>query len=455
MGSNEKEFKVTLKNDTFFANALYGLSNVSHASTDGSETQDYRESPHAIQKHVALLDSISLLLVFRPSGDVTATGMLQEGNQVTIYWAKNDRNPLTADEDNYVQQLEKAFRESESTAEPIRIVIRMCKRKILSRIKKLVKVLHSQSTNFFGLSSSDGYAEDFRKYLVRTGVIADKPLIKVLDLLVEAAARLTVYSSDKDIQQVVVCASYLVRIPDMNLGGIPGINPYHFYKLRKVGDYYSACLLIVKTLANNPIIKKNFLLEQVKPPPIKSITVYGETVRALNTFLLYYNVTPISSFEDLKKVYRNTIPGIQGNKEIKSTQHCELTVALALWEKRQKQGIAGALEVGCSKASCYYCSVFVRRFNEWAKRQPQVNQIVTSGYHAKYVNGWLMPTYPSEVVDQVLDHVGNLVYDVFNCVTGPRRKSDSRSLSDIIYEPFSKDDPMEDQAPMETLDEAN
>ncbi|KAI4170238.1 MAG: hypothetical protein LQ343_005121 [Gyalolechia ehrenbergii] len=434
MASTQKEYKVTLKNATFFANLLYGLSNVRHASSVGSKSEEYLNASDSVRKQVTLLDGISLLLVFRASGDVAATGMLQEGNQVTIYWAKNVRTPLTNEERQYVEALERCFRTSESAFHPIELVIPMCRRKILSRIKKLVKVLDMESTNVFGLlSSSDRHTEDFRKYLVRKRIIRDAPLFEALDRLAKAAADLTDNSSTRDVRRVVVFASYLTG-PGMNLGGVPGVNPYLFHRLRKVGDYHSACVQIVNTLAKlSPAIRQNFSLQQLTPPAMKSITVYGDTIRALNTFSVHYDVTPIASFQDLQQAYKYASPAVPQSNEIKSTQHCELTVALTLWQKKQNKGVAGPLKVGCSKASCYYCGFFARRFNEWAGRQSQVNQIVTSGYHGKYVNTWLMPTCPPEVEAQILDHVGNLVYDVFNSVTGPKRKSDSRSLSSTMY----------------------
>ncbi|KAL9026283.1 MAG: hypothetical protein Q9196_005031 [Gyalolechia fulgens] len=321
MATGEKEpYKVTFKNATFFANALYGLSNVSHASSDGSESQQYRDSPHPVRKHVALLDAISLLLVFRASGDVAATGMLQESDQVTIYWAKNDRNPLTNNERQYVVTLERSFRTSASATKPIKIVIPMCRRKILSRIKKLLKVLDMESTNVFGLlSSSDRNAEDLRKYLVRKRRMNDEPLIETLNRFVKAAADLTANSSIRDIRRVIKFACHLTR-PRKNLGRVPGVSPYCFYRLRKVGDYYSACLRIVNNLAKlSPAMRKNFSLELLTPPAMESITVHGETIRALNTFSAHYDVAPIADFEDLQQVYMYALPGVDQDKEIKST----------------------------------------------------------------------------------------------------------------------------------------
>ena len=453
MASTQEEYKVTLKNDSLFANVLYGLSNVRLAATDGSNSMEYRNSPIGVRKHVTLLDGIALLLVFKASGDVAATGMLQEGNQVTICWAKNDRTQLTNEERQYVQELERSFRTSQSATNPFELVIQMCRKKILSRIKKLVKTLDVKSANVFDLSSSsDPRTEDLRNYLVhKNAIMGDEPLVKFLDRFADAAANLTANSSTKDFRRVVICAGHLTG-PAKNLEDVPGVTPYRYHRLRKVGDYYSACVQIVKTLAKrSPAVRENLQLKQLTPPAMKTITVHGETVRALNAFAAQYDVKPIPNFDDLQRFQMYANRGTQGTREIKSTQHCELTVGLTLWQKRQDKRIAGAVEVGCSKASCYYCDFFARRFNEWALRQSQVNQIVTSGYHGKFVNGWLMPECPREVEAQVLDHVGNLVYDVFNSVTGPKMKSDSRSLSSTMYDQSPGEEFFEDVSPEDQL----
>ena len=55
--------------------------------------------------------------------------------------------------------------------------------------------------------------------------------------------------------------------------------------------------------------------------------------------------------------------------------------------------------------------------------------------HGKRVKGWLLPDAPGcqTVGDNVLNHVGRMVEDIFGSVKeSPRKKSDSRSISSSL-----------------------
>ncbi|KAL8865588.1 MAG: hypothetical protein Q9174_006811, partial [Haloplaca sp. 1 TL-2023] len=431
MASTQKDYKVTLKNETLFANVLYGLSKVGRNTTSGllyciskikltptssSKTMEYRHALTDVRKRLRLLDSIALLLAFTP-GDVAATGMLQEGNQVTIYWAKTDGAPLTIEGRQYVEALEQSFRTSKSLTEPLEVVIPMCKKNILHRINKLLKLLDmTKSNNLFDLTSaSERRAEELRSFLAQKKLISpDMSLVATLDSFAREAATLTADSSTFSIQRIVTLASHMTSLSGgKSLEDVPGVSQYRYHRLQKIGDYHVACGRILKAiLKRSPAMRDSLRLERLIPPATKCITIHTETIRALNGFAADHAVEPIATFEDLQQVHRDADPGVAGTREIQSTQHCELTVGLTLWQKKQDKQSAGALEIGCSKARCYYCDYFIWKFNEWARRQPQVNQIITSAYSEKRTNGWVMPKCPPEVETQVLNHVDGLVYDV-------------------------------------------
>ena len=67
------------------------------------------------------------------------------------------------------------------------------------------------------------------------------------------------------------------------------------------------------------------------------------------------------------------------------SQHCELTLGLYIWRLLQDWKERYAVEVGGSKQSCFYCRVFIDKFNDLAARKKFHDSIIFRGQHNKYV----------------------------------------------------------------------
>jgi len=113
-------------------------------------------------------------------------------------------------------------------------------------------------------------------------------------------------------------------------------------------------------------------------------------------------------------------------QKITGSQHCELTLALYMLKIHRENDIRGPIKIGCSKASCYWCHVYLLSINDQFPGQ----KVVTFATHGKRTKGWLLPENDLLARDEILHLVGDSVEDVFRRAWGmPRKKSDSRSLS--------------------------
>lgn len=111
---------------------------------------------------------------------------------------------------------------------------------------------------------------------------------------------------------------------------------------------------------------------------------------------------------------------------IVGSQHCELTLALEMLQMFQHTKQAGPIKIGCSKASCYWCHVYLSALND----QFPDHRVVTFSTHGKLTKGWLLPEANTLARDRVVELIGDFVDEIFWRAWGiPRRKSDSPSVS--------------------------
>lgn len=99
-----------------------------------------------------------------------------------------------------------------------------------------------------------------------------------------------------------------------------------------------------------------------------------------------------------------------------------------------KERKGGLIEIGCSKASCFWCHIYLKQLNEHLLNSDPNIKIITFANHGKRTKGWLMPEGQEAVGESVLQEIGYLIEDVFRRAWGvPRKKSDSRSLSPSFF----------------------
>ncbi|KAL8657833.1 MAG: hypothetical protein Q9226_001518 [Calogaya cf. arnoldii] len=440
--SQTEPFHVLLADSTLFQNVTYAIGQIHFSKVPAHGTRAYAQANEEIQKHVSLLDHVVLLLVFKPKGDVVATGLLREQNGFTIVWSKNQNYLMPSTETNYVHSLTNAFKNLQPPLEILKIVVGNCAAKILARVKKLVAAVAAtapdQSKNFFGIIENHPLTELMRQFLVQDQLMGDQSLADGLDSFLKVTRDLTKNSSPDAFVKVLAFAYWLTlndteRDPKLDI--VPGVNHILFRRVQKLGAYFQACVKIHRAVQKlSPAVRNNINTEQLSPPTIQPFRPFSNTIIALNTWTERLRLRAFDDFSVVENYYKNAHPGApgQGTHEIAAAQHCVLTVGLTVWQRNEKTGNLSTVEIGCSKQSCFYCSLYIDKFNEWARSQTGSRagspQIVLRGQHNKYVQGWAMPPQgPTTVRNNVLDVIGQTMQEIHLEAGGPRRKSDSQS----------------------------
>jgi hypothetical protein len=127
-------------------NYVHGLSQIEFHHRSGRDLPAWSHASQSDREHVASLDGLALLLVFKPKGDIAAISSWRSAHEFKLLWAKNqpvdDPNQL-----RYIDELLEKIKKDTPARELLKIVIPMCREKIFYRVKKLA--------NSFGVSQTD------------------------------------------------------------------------------------------------------------------------------------------------------------------------------------------------------------------------------------------------------------------------------------------------------------
>ena len=142
----------------------------------------------------------------------------------------------------------------------------------------------------------------------------------------------------------------------------------------------------------------------------------------------------------IQRYYPNTREGSSINKEVEFSPHYEITVAQHLLEHGSGLRIAPT-EVGCSKATCFWCKHYFECLNG---RLPARCGVLTSTAHGMLCDGWMLPAefrslkykgrkFTDEVNKEVMDFIGEQMNLIFARGLGRRRKSDLVPLDGVRF----------------------
>src|SRR5277367_1759452 len=124
--------------DSSYLNYIHGLSQIEYHRGSGRDLPAWSRATQSNREHVASLDGLALLLVFKAKGDVAAVSYWRSANELKLLWAKNQ----PVDDPNqrrYIEELLKNAKNGTPAYELLRIVIPICKEKIFDRVRKLAK----------------------------------------------------------------------------------------------------------------------------------------------------------------------------------------------------------------------------------------------------------------------------------------------------------------------------
>ncbi|KAL8830195.1 MAG: hypothetical protein Q9170_005841 [Blastenia crenularia] len=399
----------TFADNDLFANTVYALSNLENKPSQRCSFSAYSQGYFSkLQERIDTLNQFSLLLAHKP-GDAAAIALRCECTGISIFWARDDTTELTEEEAEYLQKIERVLRTSKNIGnDTLELVLPICRRKIISRIKKLAK----ECPSGFMVDDEDPSTVSLRKYLIKKGAMSDHPLRDSMNAFAEDVRSVTDASNLEDIARIIRF-SYWLTSPGFYIKSWK----YYVERIRKVGDHYAACVMIEHNVQRlGPKIRATVTLQRILPPAPTPVRIHGDTVTALNTFAAHHQIAPIEDFKKLKKAYPDAKEGPNLPLDLTPIQHCELTIALHVWQIKQQKSAAGNLEIGHSKTCCYYCENYIQLFNAWAGKQPEPCQMALSHRKAKYPNTCFIPPVPEEVKEKMLGHIGNRVRDVFDWV---------------------------------------
>lgn len=132
-------------------------------------------------------------------------------------------------------------------------------------------------------------------------------------------------------------------------------------------------------------------------------------------------------------------------RNIATTQHCELTVALFLMEwKRRNPVVTGPIEIGVSKSTCQWCYKYLTSLNNFINRSAGLT-IVCRATRGKRPDGWMLPSKPELVKTEMLQYLGSQVQEIFDQVLTRRRKSDSAPPAEGLFSTFKDEEAVIDE----------
>ena len=433
-----------LKRTSVFANTIHCLSLTQFHYEEGAPTILYRSVTDDVRKHVGMLDGIALLITIGTE-KVVATGLLRDAGITQIVWATNSGRPAKLDAAVYIHQLIEKMKDQESIGDILAYVVPWCRLKILARAKKLAKIfdltqkrLQEGQTNLLGLKEGTSADLATETQACQEGLLEpDVTFSMAGDFFLRRVARLSKDSSTEDIVSTLVTAWQMVtRVPNLK----KHLSAQQWRRLQKLSDYTQACIRCshqTKLLGGKKALIQQ---KQVFPPPERSMSVNGSTITAVNTFVEEFSQhQPLTDFTtQIRKYYPEAREGSHINEEVEFSQHCEITVAQYLLEHGPGSR-NGPIEVGCSKASCFWCNLYFESLNS---RLPVRCGVLTSATHGKLCDGWMLPTEPrsvlyrgqkisDEVNKDVMDFMGEQMDLIFARGLGQRRKSDSVPLDQL------------------------
>ncbi|KAL8859952.1 MAG: hypothetical protein Q9178_003500 [Gyalolechia marmorata] len=424
--------RALVENPSIFQSCISALSDLEFNYQASHDLEIYTESGTSVQKHVRMLDAISLLFVYEGLGEVCSTTFVQDIDSATILWAKNTHQAPNQEEQHYLNHLCSMFVGQAPVNDILEHVVKKCWGKVISRISRTAKSFASDSISIN--HDAKGMTERLQILEARLRLAnAISPGQTVLDALanfVTSIGKVTKGSKLSHVCQLIDLAAVLIAKdrshPDLEP---PIFNPVQYRKVDKLSAYSKVITMLHKRCKTSHILKLR--LQQVPTPTQQHVEIFIRTQDALNTLHPYLpeDILPIDTQSQLAEHY-NRLPITHASplekKSILVSQHCEISVAFHMLEIHSKNQIKGPIKIGCSKACCFWCKTYIAGLNEQHPDHP----IIIYASHGKRTKGWMLPDAEVKARDSIVELVSTSVEDTFRTVWGlPRKRSDSRSVA--------------------------
>jgi hypothetical protein len=233
-------------------NYVHGLSQVEFHHGPGRDLPAWSSATQSDRDHVASLDGLALLLVFSPRGDVAAISYWRSAHELKLLWAKNqpvdDSNQL-----QYIEELLENAKKGTPATELLKIVIPMCREKIVHRVKKLANSFGVNQTdqkqgksNLWRFDETEEPCQTLEAALKKANCLNRYgSTVQLLDGFTRFVGKVTKTSKTADLWSILYLSWCVTSIADLNK--ILGESQVRY--LRKLGDY-------VRILERIPLLLK-------------------------------------------------------------------------------------------------------------------------------------------------------------------------------------------------------
>ncbi|KAL6712954.1 hypothetical protein ACLMJK_009509 [Lecanora helva] len=425
-----------LRDDSTLQNYLSALSDIEFNHGQPRTQDSYVSASEHAKKHTRLLDSISLLFSF--DDDVFAVAFTRQLSRITIHWAKYSNERVSSTDQAYLDLLFKAFTAKKYQDDSdfiLQVCVLKCKTKVMNRIKKAARLFPPVNDTSILSIRDTPYTQRLHQRLVRLRVLDSK--VSLGEAVTKFLTNLSAISRETSLDELCLIVKLADHLTPEPQGVESETDLFNGLQLRAVTKI-AAFVRVVKqllTLCSRWGITE-LVEERVFPPKQRRVMVHAQTVQALNSAQAPIpDANQLSHFSQISDHFPKANAGVGKSPHeqaaVLCSQHCELTLAHHLINLGGK----GELEIGCSKASCFWCHAYLVDLND--KLKDSNSKVVLYATHGKRTKGWLLPTEPEfrTVADNVLRYIGQTVADVFARIQAePRKTSDPRSIEDMELE---------------------
>lgn len=359
-------------------------------------------------------------------------------DRLELLYAKN--RPCTTAENAYVAAIFRVVRQATVSVHVtcwslLSLVISTCKRKMRSRALKIGKSLSALSAGdevaIYDASCTVA-AENFLRNALGSGAFSvTKTMPQFLrgwfTYLQEPNGVCSHWASG-NVYQMLHIAYYIGQSP-----GISKIlNKTLLHRVRKLGDYYGAALVLIRDAGQLPNDQLQHLrITEVVPPTPRSLSLHANFVDTINAWARHVGEPEVSeallrtAFPDMEPLPADP----QALQSVTISVHCECTLLLAMIRKSTTAASASAaiapapllLEMGVSKSSCLMCHEFIVAVQTLYRHIT----VKVSSCHGKHAAGWsLAGSVPTALRDVMTKRLSDEMDELLERATR-KRKFDS------------------------------
>lgn len=269
-----RDYTKTLTDRKTLTTVMSALSLIEFHAKQGIPEDAFVQATSNVKKHVAMLDGLALLLIFKEKSECAATALVQksgpkpEDSFIKILWAKNDSAPVTVTQQNYLNNLIASFKRLDTPDQTLRLVIDACRPKIAQPCKKIVKEFEKQADesphNVFSIPQTSEIYQPLQEKLRALKIIKpDQTLQQGLNLFMKFLKAIAANKAKPDKVHWALVFAYRITEGTQSITKVT--TPYQRHRIRKLADYRQICYTMREICSKIPTkLRETFNEQQVR-----------------------------------------------------------------------------------------------------------------------------------------------------------------------------------------------